>query len=76
MGLTGLWWNASAITGHKPFDWMTLDRYYISSWSVWLDITLLIKVLRRLGQRWVTYAELSPTGGYVTFGDSISRRAA
>jgi exopolysaccharide production protein ExoY len=46
-GLTGLWRRASALTGHKPFDWMVLDRYYISSWSVWLDITLLIQVLSR-----------------------------
>jgi exopolysaccharide production protein ExoY len=46
-GLTGLWRRASALTGHNPFDWMVLDRHYISSWSVWLDITLLIKVLSR-----------------------------
>ena len=44
-GLTGLWRHASGLTGHKPCDWMVLDRYYIRSWSVWLDFTLLIKVL-------------------------------
>ena len=44
-GLTGLWRHAGAVTRHKPFDQMVLDRYYISFWSVWLDVTLLIEVI-------------------------------
>jgi lipopolysaccharide/colanic/teichoic acid biosynthesis glycosyltransferase len=44
-GLTGLWRHANAVTRHKPFEQMVLDRYYISNWSVWLDVTVLIKVI-------------------------------
>jgi exopolysaccharide production protein ExoY len=62
-GLTGLWRHASALTGHKPFDLMVLDRYYISSWSVWLDLTLLIKFISGRLER---DGPLTPTGGDVS----------
>jgi lipopolysaccharide/colanic/teichoic acid biosynthesis glycosyltransferase len=64
-GLTGLWRHASAVTRHKPFDRMVLDRYYISSWSVWLDVTLLIEVISAGAKaRWpAPPAELPPRAG-------------
>jgi exopolysaccharide biosynthesis polyprenyl glycosylphosphotransferase len=43
-GLTGLW----QVSGRSdiPFDeWVRLDLTYIENWSIWLDITILLKTV-------------------------------
>ena len=44
-GITGLW----QIRGRSELSFeerITIDEYYIRNWSIWLDITILIKSLR------------------------------
>jgi len=43
-GLTGLW----QVSGRSalPFErWMALDLAYIDSWSLWLDMTVLLRTI-------------------------------
>ncbi len=51
-GMTGLW-QISGRSDLGPDDLVLLDFYYLERWSIWLDVTILLKtipaVLRRRG---------------------------
>jgi lipopolysaccharide/colanic/teichoic acid biosynthesis glycosyltransferase len=41
-GLTG-WWQVMGRNATSFEERMQLDEYYISNWSIWLDIYIVIK---------------------------------
>jgi lipopolysaccharide/colanic/teichoic acid biosynthesis glycosyltransferase len=49
-GITGLW----QISGRSELtfdDLVRLDFYYLENWSIWLDITILLKTLPAVATR-------------------------
>jgi len=43
-GLTG-WWQVMGRNATSFEERMQLDEYYISNWSIWLDIYIIIKTV-------------------------------
>jgi lipopolysaccharide/colanic/teichoic acid biosynthesis glycosyltransferase len=46
-GITGLW-QVSGRSNLTFRDWMTLDLQYVDSWSLWLDLAILLRTLPAL----------------------------
>ena len=44
-GITGLW-QVSGRSDISFDEWVRLDAYYIENWSLWLDLTIIVKTIR------------------------------
>ncbi|PIX30958.1 hypothetical protein COZ61_02335, partial [Candidatus Berkelbacteria bacterium CG_4_8_14_3_um_filter_33_6] len=43
-GMTGLW-QVSGRSNTSFDEWVRLDIFYIENWSLWLDISIMVKTL-------------------------------
>ncbi|EKD94336.1 MAG: exopolysaccharide biosynthesis polyprenyl glycosylphosphotransferase [uncultured bacterium] len=43
-GITGLW-QVSGRSNTSFDEWVRLDIFYIENWSLWLDISIMVKTL-------------------------------
>ena len=48
-GITGLWQASGRSTLSYP-ERVSLDRYYVENWSLWLEFQILLRTIRAVAQ--------------------------